>query len=127
MSSKTTTTQEKTQTQEVKLSEEDQKNMDKALGVFGTAGKMAVGVIIVTIILSIAYAIFFSLGAAVLSYHKYGSYFWSIINFFFAWIYYPYYAFFLDTNTPPVSAPATTETMMGGMRKLWKAGRSRKH
>jgi hypothetical protein len=52
----------------------------------------------------------YSLGASMLSYAKYKSIGWAILDFFFAFIYYPYYAFFL--NQP-------TTTMVGGMmRKL---------
>ena len=49
-------------------------------------------------------------GAASLSYAKYGSVGWAILDFFFATIYYPYYALVLNTPAP---------TMMGGRRKLW--------
>lgn len=51
-------------------------------------------------------------GAASLSYAKYGSIGWAILDFFFAPLYYPYYALVLNTSTP---------TMMGGRRrtKLW--------
>jgi hypothetical protein len=48
-------------------------------------------------------------GAASLSYAKYGSIGWAILDFFFATFYYPYYALVLNTPTP---------TMMGGRRKL---------
>ena len=41
----------------------------------------------------------FSYGAAKLSYDKYGSVFWAIIDFYFAIFYYPYYALFLNTPT----------------------------
>ena len=50
------------------------------------------------------------LGAARLSYLKYGSIGWAIIDFFFASTYYPFYALFLAEGT---GAP-----MMGGRRKL---------
>ena len=48
-------------------------------------------------------------GAASLSYAKYGSIGWAILDFFFATLYYPYYALVLNTSAP---------TMMGGRRKL---------
>lgn len=90
--------------------------------------KLGAGVIIIIVILTFLLLIFFNLGASVLSYHKYGSYFWATINFFFAGLYYPFYAFFLDTNTPPVAAPTTTENMVGGVVKmLGGRRRSRKH
>jgi hypothetical protein len=53
-----------------------------------------------------------NLGAAQLSYAKYGSVGWAILDFFFAAFYYPFYAFFLNTPT----------ATMGGRRramKLW--------
>lgn len=51
------------------------------------------------------------LGAASLSYAKYGSIGWAILDFFFASIYYPYYALVLNTPTPQ---------MLGGRRrKMW--------
>jgi hypothetical protein len=49
-----------------------------------------------------------SFGAASLSYAKYGSVGWAILDFFFAGLYYPYYALVL--NTP-------TATMTGGRRR----------
>ena len=48
--------------------------------------------------------------AAKLSYDKYQSPFWAVIDFIFGTIYIPYYAFFLNTPTTP--AP-----MMGGRHK----------
>ena len=42
----------------------------------------------------------FSYGAAKLSYDKFGSVGWAILDFFFSWIYYPYYALFLNTPSP---------------------------
>ena len=52
------------------------------------------------------------LGAASLSYAKYGSIGWAILDFFFAVFYYPFYALVL--NTP-------TATVLGGRRrmKMW--------
>jgi len=47
--------------------------------------------------------------AAKLSYDKYQSPFWAVIDFIFGTIYIPYYAFFLNTPTP---AP-----MMGGRKR----------
>jgi len=41
-------------------------------------------------------------GAAKLSYDKYGSLGWAILDFFFSGFYYPYYALVLNTpSTPP--------------------------
>lgn len=47
------------------------------------------------------------IGAAKLSYDKYGSIFWAIPAFFFSAVYYPYYAFFVSTRVP----------MFGGRRR----------
>lgn len=63
-------------------------------------------------IIPILFTIFFHLGASFLSYQKYGSVGWAILDFFFAVFYYPYYAFFLLKD--PVQAPAAP--MMGGKR-----------
>jgi hypothetical protein len=50
------------------------------------------------------------LGAASLSYAKYGSVGWAILDFFFAAFYYPFYALVLNT---PTAAP-----VMGGRRRM---------
>jgi hypothetical protein len=54
----------------------------------------------------------FHLGAAYLSYQKYGSLGWAFFNFIFAYFYYPYYSFFLAKEPAPSALPA----MMGGMK-----------
>jgi hypothetical protein len=41
------------------------------------------------------------LSAAKLSYDTYGSTFWAILDFFFPYIYFPYYVFFLHKPPPP--------------------------
>ena len=56
----------------------------------------------------------FHFGAARLSYLKYQSVGWAILDFFFALFYYPYYALVLAGPVPP---PAT---MFGGMKGLLK-------
>ena len=73
---------------------------------------MPTGAIVATVFAAIWFFVW-SFGAASLSYAKYGSIGWAILDFFFATFYYPYYALVL--NTP-------TATMMGGSRrrmKLW--------
>lgn len=65
---------------------------------------------ILILVISLLPAFFFCYGAAKLSFAKYGSYGWSILCFFFAGFYYPFYAWFL--NTPP--APTG---LIGGMRR----------
>jgi hypothetical protein len=54
----------------------------------------------------------FHLGAGYLSYQKFGSIGWAILDFLFAYFYYPYYAFFLASAPAEPSYP-----MMGGMMK----------
>lgn len=70
----------------------------------------------IVMILPILFLFLFHLGAGYLSYQKYGNIGWAILNFFFAYFYYPYYAFFLANA--PAPAPAAPTTMMGGLRKL---------
>jgi len=65
---------------------------------------------IASMVVGILFAFLWHLGAASLSYTKYGSIGWAILDFFFASFYYPFYAFFL--NTPP--APTS---MFGGRRR----------
>lgn len=57
------------------------------------------------------FALVFHLGAAYLSYKKYGSAGWAVLNFFFAVFYYPYYAFFL-ADKPAEVAPTETPSLM---------------
>ena len=66
----------------------DQASQDamSALGLFGS----------IMGLLSLLFVILFSYGAAKLSYDKFGSIGWAIVNFFFATFYYPYYAIFLS-------------------------------
>lgn len=61
-------------------------------------------------LLPILFLIFFHSGAAYLSYQKYGSGLWAFIDFIFAYLYYPYYAFFLS------SPPEQPTTVFGGRR-----------
>ena len=67
------------------------------------------GLGIVSMIFTAIFLFVWHLGAASLSYAKYGSIGWAILDFFFATFYYPFYAFVL--NTPP--APTS---MFGGRR-----------
>ena len=67
----------------------------------------------------------FHLGAAYLSYQKFGSMMWAVVDFIFAYFYYPYYAFFL-ASTPAVSAPMTPTAMVGGMMKALSGARRRR-
>jgi hypothetical protein len=63
------------------------------------------------IIFPIVFAILFHFGAAYLSYQKYGSILWSILDFIFAVFYYPFYAFFLAKD------PGPSMGMVGGRRR----------
>jgi hypothetical protein len=60
-------------------------------------------------VLPILFFLVFHLGAGYLSYQKYGSIMWAVLDFFFAYFYYPYYAFFLAKDVPP-------QTIFGGRR-----------
>jgi hypothetical protein len=64
---------------------------------------------IVSLVFGIIVGIVWHLGAASLSYAKYGSIGWAILDFFFASFYYPFYALVLNT-------PSTPTTMLGGRR-----------
>lgn len=61
-------------------------------------------------IFSILFTIAFHAGAAYLSYQKYQSGLWALIDFFFAFFYYPYYSFFL------ASAPGPSQSVIMGGR-----------
>jgi hypothetical protein len=74
----------------------------------------AVGII--TIVISSLALFLWHLGAARLSYLKYGSIGWAVLDFIFATIYYPYYALFLAEGT----AAPPTGIMMGGGRMVKK-------
>ena len=65
--------------------------------------------------------LFFHLGAGYLSYQKYGSMMWAVVDFIFAYFYYPYYAFFLAKDPSPQPLG-----MMGGMAKLFKGASRRR-
>jgi len=86
-------------------------NTGPANSVPTAASTMSAGAIAGTVFLVVWYFLW-NLGAASLSYAKYGSMGWAILDFFFAPFYYPYYALVLNT-------PAAT--MVGGRRrtKLW--------
>jgi hypothetical protein len=68
-------------------------------------------------ILASLYFFAFHLGAAVLSYNKFGSILWAIVDFFFPYFYYPYYAF---AHSSP-SAPTEAAPLAGGRRLVRRA------
>jgi hypothetical protein len=55
-------------------------------------------------ILTIIFWLVFSYGAAKLSYDKYRSIGWAILDFFFSYYYYPYYALVLNSPTQAMIA-----------------------
>lgn len=62
--------------------------------------------------LSLAFAIAFQIGAGMLSYAKYQSIGWAILDTLFAVFYYPYYAIFLNRS----ETPTTSEGIIGGRK-----------
>ena len=78
-----------------------------------TDSAVASGWAIAAGVIGILVAFMWHLGAASLSYAKYGSIGWAILDFFFASLYYPFYALVLNTPSASVTAP-----MMGGGRRL---------
>ena len=62
-------------------------------------------------VIPIVFSIIFASGAAYLSYQRFGAIGWAILDFFFAYIYYPYYAFFISTEPPPSMG------ILGGRRR----------
>ena len=63
---------------------------------------------------SLIFFLLFHIGAGYLSYQKYGSMLWAVLDFLFPYFYYPYYAFFLAKDMPP-------QTMLGGRKGLSKS------
>ena len=62
-------------------------------------------------IITLLFAFLFSFGAAKLSYDTYGNILWAILDFFFASVYYPFYALVLH------QAPAPTGMLGMGRRR----------
>ena len=69
-----------------------------------TAGSFVQWLIGGTGILSVIFWLVFSYGAAKLSYDKYRSMGWAILDFFFSYYYYPYYALVLNSPTQAMIA-----------------------
>jgi hypothetical protein len=83
--------------------------------------------IVISIILFLVFGIIFCYGAAKLSYNYNMSignggtaYLWSIVCFFFANIYYPYYALILSPVSADVAVTGAGATMTGGKRSKSK-------
>ena len=83
---------------------------------------MAYGTLMV--VFSVLFALFFSLGAAFLSYRKFQSLGWAFLDFWFPYFYYPYYAFFINEAPPPSTSILG---MTGGMKKVMKWFNSKRH
>ena len=66
------------------------------------------------VVIGVLFAFLWSFGAASLSYAKYGSIGWAILDFFFATLYYPFYALVLNTPSSSMNSP-----MMGGRSLRW--------
>jgi len=76
------------------------------------------------VVFSVLFALFFSLGAALLSYRKFQSLGWAFLDFWFPYFYYPYYAFFINEAPPPSTGILG---MTGGMKKVMKWFNSKRH
>ncbi len=74
---------------------DEKKEEVKATVTSWTAGMSGVAVIFWSVV-SLLFLIVFHYGAAVLSYARYQSVFWAVIDFVFATFYYPYYALVLN-------------------------------
>lgn len=83
----------------------------------GLAGGVSTTVFYALALIPAVFAFVFHLGAAYLSYQKYGSFLWAVVDFFFAVFYYPYYAFVLS------KAPAPSTGLLGAVQT---AGRRRR-
>jgi hypothetical protein len=83
---------------------------------------MAYGTLMV--VFSVLFALFFSLGAALLSYRKFQSLGWAFLDFWFPYFYYPYYAFFINEAPPPSTSILG---MTGGMKKVMKWFNTKRH
>jgi hypothetical protein len=95
------------------------KEMSNAIFGFKTVAGVGMGILLFVLL----WSVLFSIGAGYLSYSKYHSILWAIVDTLFAWLYYPFYAFFLNTPTavetmapPMVSSlpPPPPPAVMGG-------------
>jgi len=75
------------------------------------------------IVLGAIFLFIFNLGAAYLSYSKYQSIGWAAVDFVFAVLYYPFYAFVLNGTSaaaPMAAAVPAMSPMYGGGKKAMK-------
>lgn len=84
----------------------DAKDAKAVAGIFGLFAGIG--------LFSLIFFLIFHIGAGYLSYQKYGSMLWAVLDFLFPYFYYPYYAFFLAKDMPP-------QTMLGGRKGLSKS------
>ena len=77
-----------------------QKTPDASSAVSSATVGVTVGSMM-SISLGVIVHLIFSYGAAKLSYDMFGSVGWAVLDFIFSWIYYPYYALFLNKPTGP--------------------------
>ena len=71
------------------------------------------------VVIGVLFAFLWSFGAASLSYAKYGSICWAILDFFFATLYYPFYALVLNTPSSSMTSPMVGGRSMRWLRKLF--------
>jgi len=71
------------------------------------------------VVIGVLFAFLWSFGAASLSYAKYGSIGWAILDFFFATLYYPFYALVLNTPSSSMTSPMVGGRSMRWLRKLF--------
>ena len=102
-----------------------QKPQDGTAVTLAPGSAVTMGAFGVLALIPLMFLFVFHLGAAYLSYQKFGSMMWAVVDFIFAYFYYPYYAFFL-TSTPTEVAPMTPMAMVGGMAKALMGGRRRR-
>jgi hypothetical protein len=71
------------------------------------------------VVIGVLFAFLWSFGAASLSYAKYGSIGWAILDFFFATLYYPFYALVLNTPSSSMASPMVGGRSLRWLRKLF--------
>jgi len=83
------------------------------------------GTFIVTLLtvflVPIVFGFIFAYGAAKLSFDRYGSFGWALLDFVFPMFYYPYYAIFV--SKPASASPTLLGAMRGGVQAAIKAGK----
>jgi hypothetical protein len=80
--------------------------------------KAGSAVMVAATIIGSLFTFLFHFGAARLSYLKYQSVAWAILDFFFAVFYYPYYALFLAEAAPAVGMFGGAKVVKGLLKML---------